>query len=147
MPMNDEVAAQFDEIAERMLLKGESWFKVRAYREGAAALRAAAEPIERLNARAELAQLPHVGKAIAEKTAGFLQTGSIPLLERLRAEAPAGLLTLLRAGMAPSLVRRARDQFAIDGPQSLRDALDSGRLEADHKLRAAARAALHAVAD
>ncbi len=141
MPANDEVAAQFDEIADRMLLNGDSWFKVRAYREGAAAIRAA-EPVEALSGRGELAQLPHVGKAIAEKTAAYLQTGSIPMLERLRAGAPSGLLTLLRTGMAPSLVRRARDKYGIEGPESLRAALGASQLDPDPKLRAAAQTAL-----
>ena len=134
---NEEVAAAFDEIADRMLLKGESWFKVRAYREGAAAIRAAG-PLVELSARGELADLPHIGKAIAEKTAAYLETGSIPLLERLRGEAPVGLLLLLRAGMPPSLVRRAHKECGVDGPPALRAALASGGFDGDRKLRAAA---------
>src|SRR5947209_626735 len=102
---NDEVAAAFDEIAERLLLQGESWFKVRAYRRGAEAIRAAVEPVETLSAGGRLARLPHVGKAIAEKTAAYLATGSIPLLERLRAETSEGQLALLHAGLQPATVR------------------------------------------
>lgn len=138
---NAEVAAAFDEIADRMLLKGESWFKVRAYRAGADAIRSAGS-VEELIARGELAKLPHVGKAIAEKTRSYLDCGAIPLLERLRGEVPAGLLLLVRAGMPPFAVRRAHGRFGVDGPDTLRAALAAGRLDGDSKLRDACQEAL-----
>jgi DNA polymerase (family 10) len=143
---NDEVAAAFDEIAERLLLQGESWFKVRAYRRGAEVIRAAAEPVALLSAEGRLAALPGVGKAIAEKTAALLTTGAIPLLERLRAETPDGLLPLLRAGVPPSVLRTLWQRFDVRDEPSLGAALAAGRLDGEPKLRRAAEQALGASA-
>ena len=131
---NEEVAAAFDEIAERLLLQGESWFKVRAYRQGAEAIRAAAEPVGALSAGGRLAKLPHLGKAIAEKTVAYLTTGSIPLLQRLRAETSDGLLSLLHEGLLPATVRALHERFGVDGPESLRAVLESGALDGDAAL-------------
>lgn len=139
---NEAVAAAFDEIAVRLLLQGESWFKVRAYREGAQALREASESVDELLAAGRLASLPHVGKAIAEKSEALLTTGAIPLLERLRAELPAGLVELVSAGLPPAVVRRLHAEFGVDGPAALATALAAGKLDSDEKLRAAAEAAL-----
>jgi DNA polymerase (family 10) len=139
---NEFAAAAFDEIAVRLLLQGESWFKVRAYREGAQALREATESVDELLAAGRLASLPHVGKAIAEKTEALLTTGVIPLLERLRAELPAGLVELVNAGLPPATVRRLHAEFGVDGPAALAAALAAGKLDGDKKLRAAAEAAL-----
>jgi len=139
---NEEVAAAFDEIGDRLLLKGESWFKVRAYRDGAAAIRATTEPVERLSSTGRLGDLPQVGKAIVEKTAALLETGAIPLLDRLRDELPAGLLDLLAAGLTPSAARTLYTRYGVDGPASLIGAVQEGRLNADRKLLAAARQAI-----
>jgi DNA polymerase/3'-5' exonuclease PolX len=126
MRRNDEVAALFDEIADRLSLLGESWFKVRAYRRAADSLRAAAEEVDALSAAGRLGTLPGVGKAIVEKTAAYLATGHIPLLDRLRAEVPDGLLALLRAGLTPAQVREVRDRLGADSPEALRAALARG---------------------
>jgi DNA polymerase (family 10) len=135
---NESVAAAFDEIAVRLLLQGESWFKVRAYRDGAQALRETPQSVDDLLAAGTLASLPHVGRAIAEKTAALLTTGQIPLLERLRTETPDGLVALVNAGMAPAVARRLHAEFGVDGPAALAAALATGRLDGEKKLREAA---------
>ena len=124
----------------RLLLQGESWFKIRAYREGARALRETPASVDELLAAGKLASLPHVGKAIAEKTEALLTTGAIPLLERLRAELPAGLVELVNAGMPPAAVRRLHAEYGVDGPPALAAALAAGKLDGERKLRAAAAA-------
>ncbi|MHB8577667.1 MAG: hypothetical protein ACYDCQ_20330 [Dehalococcoidia bacterium] len=134
---NAEVATIFDELADRLLLQGESWFKVRAYREGAAAILAAAEPVETLSLAGRLGELPGVGKAMIEKTASYLATGSFPLLDRARAATPAALLALLHAGLQPAAVRGLHTRFGVDDLAALRTALNDGTLDAEPKLRAA----------
>ncbi len=142
MRRNDELAAVFDELADRLLLQGESWFKVRAYRTGAAAIRAATEPVEQLSAEGRLGSLPGVGKAMVEKTVAYLATGSFPLLDRVRAAVPDELLGLLRTGLPPAIVRRLRAEFGIESAEALRHALAAGRLDADPRLHRAVEDAL-----
>src|SRR6266571_2966143 len=96
MTSNAEVAEQFDEIADRLLLDGESWFKVSAYRRAAESLRGMELAVEGIAARNALRRVPGVGDAIRTKIEAFLETGHIPLLDRLRLEQAPGLLALMR---------------------------------------------------
>ena len=131
MVTNVEVAAQFDEIADRLLLQGDSWFKVSSYRRAAETLRAAQRPLAGLAAEHQLLKLPGVGQAIATKIGDFLRTGEIPLLERLRAEQPDGLLRLLReSSLQPRQIRAlAGGPLKIDSPEALAAAAADGRLD------------------
>jgi DNA polymerase (family 10) len=86
MTTNAEVAAQFEELADRLQRQRESWFKVAAYRKAAATIGGLEEPIEAIAARGELRSLPGVGAAIATKIQDYLATGHIPALDRVRAE-------------------------------------------------------------
>ncbi len=139
---NEEIAAQFDEIADRLSLLGESWFKIRAYRQAAETMRGAGEDIARLSAEGRLEALPGVGAAIAQKTADYLATGHIPLLDRLRGQVPDDQLALLRAGLTPAQVREVEERLGATSPADLCAALerDGGRLSP--KTLAAARRAL-----
>jgi DNA polymerase (family X) len=86
MTTNTEIAAQFEELAERLQQRHESWFKIAAYRKAAATIRATPEPVESIAARGQLRTLPGVGAAIAVKILDYLATGHIPALDRVRAE-------------------------------------------------------------
>lgn len=119
MNRNGEIAAQFEEIADRLLLQGESWFKVRAYRTAAETMRASNQDVAELSAADRLHELPGVGDAIAQKTADYLVKGSIPLLERLRAAVPDGRLALLRAGLTPAQVRALAEATGADSPSAV----------------------------
>ena len=83
---NEEVAAVFDELAGMLRAKKELPFKYRAYEKAAAAFRALPVPIEQFRREHDLREIPGVGEAIAKKVNDLLDTGSFPLLDRLRAE-------------------------------------------------------------
>ncbi|MER3419553.1 MAG: hypothetical protein C4290_03080, partial [Chloroflexota bacterium] len=108
------------------------WFKVRAYRRAAAAIRDSSEDVARLAVEGGLKTLPGVGDAIAKKITDYLATGHIPLLDRLRTQTSDEELALLRAGLTPSQVREVREKLGTAAPGALRAALahDAGRLSA-----------------
>jgi DNA polymerase (family 10) len=85
---NAEIAEQFQELAARMYLGGEPWFKVRAYQRAAVTYRESPGEVARLAEEGRLRELPGVGKEIALKTEAYLATGHIPLLDRMRALQP-----------------------------------------------------------
>jgi DNA polymerase/3'-5' exonuclease PolX len=85
---NAEIAEQFEEIAARVYLAGEPWFKIRAYRRAAATFRELAEDVVQLANEGRLQELPGVGPEITKKTEAYLATRHIPLLDRLRAQQP-----------------------------------------------------------
>jgi DNA polymerase (family X) len=136
---NAAVAEQFEELGDRLLLQGESWFKVSAYRRAAETLRALIEPIERVAARNALGSLPGVGAAIKDKINAYLETGHITLLDRLRSEQMPGLLALMReTGLTPRNVRTlAVSPLKIDSVESLRAAVIAGNLDGSGAIDAA----------
>ncbi len=126
---NDEVAAHLYEIADLLDLLGER-FKPEAYRRAARSIESLAESVETVAARNGLKEVPGVGEAIDEKVRELLRTGSIPYLDRLRREVPAGLAELMRLpGLGPKTARRFWTEFGIEGPAELAGAIDAGRLE------------------
>jgi DNA polymerase (family 10) len=81
---NEEVAAVFDELADRLQARKELIFKIRAYRKAAFALRELPVPVEQYRREHDLQEIPGIGEAIAKKIADLLDTGSFKLLDELR---------------------------------------------------------------
>ena len=88
---NESAAQAFSEIADLLEIKGENPFKIKAYLKASRVLRELEDDLEVVRAEGRLRSIPGVGKAIADKLEAFLQTGSIPQLEELREEIPAGV--------------------------------------------------------
>src|SRR5581483_1790913 len=91
---NDEVQAALTELAELTSISGGDAFKARAYEKAARAVGGHRVDVCTLEP-AQLRQIPGVGKAIADKIVEFCRTGTMPALEKQRAEIPAGLRELI----------------------------------------------------
>lgn len=125
---NESVARAFREIAALLELKGEPVFKIRAY-ERAANQIARADDMEDLAREGKLTDLPGIGKAMADKIAYFLVTGSIPTLTELRKEIPAGLIELSTLpGLGPGRIRTLRDTLGVESMETLEDAIQNGSI-------------------
>lgn len=124
-----QVADVLDEIGRLLEFKGENPFKVRAYVNAARALADLDEPLEIVLAEGRLRGIPGIGAAIADKVATYAETGSIPLLERLRGEIPAGVLELVAVpGLGPKRARAAFQALGVASLEDLEKAAVSGRL-------------------
>ena len=111
---NDEVAALLGEYAELISITGGDAFKARVYSRAARAIRGYSADVSQLGP-GELRQIPGVGKSIADKVAEYLSTGSIRVVEELRAGIPAGRPgddrdPRPRAEPRPAASRRAGDR-------------------------------------
>jgi DNA polymerase (family X) len=125
---NEELARLFAEMAELLLLQGETGFRVRAYERGARALSGYGADLTGLSER-DLAAIPGVGKAIAAKVREYLETGRVAKLEELRAEVPAGLRALLRVpGLGPRKARQVHEALGVGSPEELAAAVAAGRV-------------------
>src|SRR6266545_4228525 len=125
---NDELARLFQEMAELLLLQGDTGFRVRAYDRGARALSGYGADLTGLSER-ELAAIPGVGKAIAAKVREYLDTGRVAKLEELRAEVPTGLRALLRVpGLGPRKARLVHEALGVGSPEELTAAVAAGRV-------------------
>lgn len=65
---NDEIARIFDEIAEMLEVAGENFFRVRAYRNAAMAIRDQTEAVV-VWPREKIDKIPGIGADLAEKIA------------------------------------------------------------------------------
>lgn len=125
---NEDVARQFAEIAALLKLSGADAFRVRAYERAASAIGAAAVDLGTLTTE-QMADLKGIGASTAAKVAEYLSTGSIGMLEQLRAKVPPGLVELTRIpGLGPKTAVQLHDELGIEGVAALRAALDEGRL-------------------
>jgi len=128
MVTNADVAGALYEIADLLDLLGER-FKPEAYRRAARAIESLSESVEAISGRGELRTIPGVGEAIEGKVSELVAGGSLPYLEKLRLQVPAGVLALMRlSGVGPKTARRLWSELGIDSPAALATAIDAGRL-------------------
>ncbi|HUF90194.1 MAG TPA: helix-hairpin-helix domain-containing protein [Gemmatimonadota bacterium] len=126
---NADVARVMEEIAGLLRFRGDDYFKIRAYENAAAAIRALEEPLDRLLAEGRLRSVPGIGAAIAQKIADYAATGAVPLHQRLIEEIPVGALELLEIpGLGPKRARAAFAEAGIDSLDALEAAARDGRL-------------------
>ncbi len=92
---NQQTGAIFRNLAALLEIKGESLFRIRAYRKAARVIDELTEDIEAVAARGGLKGLPGVGKDLAAKIQEIIQTGTLALYEQMRKEIPPVLLSFL----------------------------------------------------
>jgi DNA polymerase (family 10) len=83
---NQQIAAVFADIAQRLELKKDNIFKIRAYRKAARSIEELPVGIEQLAKEGRLKEVPGVGEAIAKKITELVTTGRLEYYERLKAE-------------------------------------------------------------
>ncbi len=93
---NLEVAEVLKTLADMLEIQGEVIYKILAYRRAAENIAALHRDINELQREGQLRSIPGVGEAIAEKLDALLTTGHFDLLDRARAEVPAGIVEMLR---------------------------------------------------
>jgi DNA polymerase (family 10) len=125
---NDEVAALLGEYAELLSITGGDAFKARVYSRAARAIKGYSADISQLGP-GELRQIPGVGKSIADKVTEYLSTGSIRVVEELRAGIPAGVreMTAIPA-LGPSRALQLHAELGIGSVDQLTEAIRAGRL-------------------
>ena len=83
---NTQIAAVFEDIAERLKLKKDNIFKIRAYQKAAREIRELAVEVEQLVREDRLREIPGVGEAITKKITELVTTGKLEYYQRLKAE-------------------------------------------------------------
>jgi DNA polymerase (family 10) len=130
-PMNNaEIAKVFEDIADFLELKGENVFKIRAYQRAARAINHLPKEIEVMVGLGEdLKAIPGVGEAIARKITELLTTGKLEYYEKLRAEFPPGISTLLSIpGIGPKTAMKLSSELGIQSIDELEQAIKDGRV-------------------
>jgi len=124
---NSEIARVFSDIADLLELKGENQFKIRAYRGVEHSIKHLPVAVERLVSENRLKEIPGVGEAIAGKITELVTTGSLEFYEKLRAEFPEGISTLLTVpGIGPRTAMRLSTELGINSVDELEAAIAGG---------------------
>jgi len=126
---NREIAAVFNDIADMLEVKGESPFRITAYRRAARALEGLTEDIADVAARGELDEIPGIGKGTAEKIQEFLRTGTIKYYEELRASLPPGITTLMAVPeVGPKTAMMLYERLGVKTIDDLEQAAKAGKI-------------------
>jgi DNA polymerase (family 10) len=124
---NDTIAGIFQDIADLLEIKGENKFKIRAYQRVVQTIEELPREIEDMVAEGEnLKNIPGVGQAIADKITEIINTGRLEYYEKLKAEFPAGITTLLEIpGVGPKTAKKLSEQ-GISSIDELETAIEEG---------------------
>lgn len=129
---NEEIAELFENMATLLELKGDSVFKIRAYQRAAWTIAQLSFPIEQaLKEGVDLKSIPDIGDAISTKVRDLVNTGRVEAYERLKAELPEGVLTLMNIpGIGPKTALLVARELGTSTIQAVREAAIDGRLAA-----------------
>jgi len=126
---NQIVAGVLYQIADLLDLKGEIFFKTRAYRIAAQAIEVLDEDIEDLVRQDRLREIPGIGEALAKKIKELVETGKLEYFEKLKKEIPEGLLKMLEIpGLGPKKVATIYKHLGVKTIPELRQACKDGKL-------------------
>ncbi|MFL5733333.1 MAG: DNA polymerase/3'-5' exonuclease PolX [Chloroflexia bacterium] len=126
---NSTFARIFNEIGAMLELKGESPFKVRAYRTAASTFANLHEDLKEVWREGRVDDLPGVGKAITDKVGELMTTGHLRFYERLLEEIPPSLISITEIPhVGPKTAMQLYQTLGIQGMADLQKALDDGRL-------------------
>ena len=126
---NQQVAEIFDRMGDMLEIKGESIYRVLAYRKAAESIRSFGLAIQQVWENGQLRQIPGVGEAIESKIDELLKTGKLGYYEKLKAEIPESLVEVLRVGdVGPKKALRFWRELGITSVEGLEAAARAGRL-------------------
>jgi DNA polymerase (family X) len=129
---NAQIALVLDEIADLLEIDNANPFRVRAYRNGARAVRDLSESVEAIvcDEKRKLTDISGIGKDLADKMATLCQTGSLPFHQELLSHIPVSVLTLMRvSGVGPKKAAALHRELNISTLEELREACTTNRVQ------------------
>lgn len=127
---NFEVAFIFYDIADILEIKGENFFKIRAYRKAAHTIENLPMDVEDLAGESRLQEIEGIGKALEEKIREIINTGTCRYYEELKKDFPRGLVEMLKIpGLGTKKIKVIYDNLGISSIEELEKAARA------HKIR------------
>ena len=133
---NEEIAELFESMGTLLEMKGDTVFKIRAYQRAARTIGQLSFPLEQaVQDGMDLKKIPGVGRAISDKIKELLETGQVSAHQRLLAELPDGVLTLMDIpGIGPKTAMLIAKDLGVSSIQGVEQAARDGRMAALPKL-------------
>ena len=135
MPVqNAEIATMFDQAADLLEIKGDNPFRVRAYRRAARTIEGLPQSVGSMLAKeADLSELPGIGKDLAGKIAGIVESGHFDLLDQLKKKLPGDLGAMAGLpGLGPKRIKLLYDKAKVRTLDDLRRAIKVGKMHGLH---------------
>lgn len=133
---NEAIADLFESMGTLLEMKGDTVFKIRAYQRAARTIGQLSFPLEQaVQDGMDLKKIPGVGRAISDKIKELLETGQVSAHQRLLAELPDGVLTLMDIpGIGPKTAMLIAKDLGVSSIQGVEQAARDGRMAALPKL-------------
>ena len=126
---NGDVALLLEGIAKLLALKGEEYYRIRAYEEAARSISSAPQDIVQLHSAGHLRDIPGVGPAIAAKIGEYLDTGRLRYYDDLKRQVHPEAADLLEVpGLGPARARALHDELDISMIPELQQAAREHRI-------------------
>jgi DNA polymerase (family 10) len=129
LPRNDQVAEQFELLADLLELEGTDAFRISAYRKAAQLIRETPSPVAQMALEGRAKNLQGIGKTIEGKIVEIVEDGEIHALTKRKALVPAEVATFMRLpGLGPKTARRIWQELGITTVEELRAAAEAQQL-------------------
>lgn len=126
---NREIAELFDRIADALEVKGETGFKVVAYRKASRILQDMAEDVEVVAREGRLESVPGIGQGLAGKISEYIETGKMAKYAEAMKGLPESLLGLLEIqGLGGKTVHLMHEKLGVKDIDGLKRAIADGSL-------------------
>mgnify|MGYP005835985369 CR=1 FL=1 len=128
---NIEIARLLSETADLMEIAGEDGFRIRSYRNGAAAIEALGERVAEILAdpARSITDVPGIGKGLAAVLAEILERGSFGRRDELLERFPPTAPEMLRIqGLGPKTIRALWEHFRVSTLEELERLCHEGKL-------------------
>jgi len=126
---NREIADIFDRIADALEIKGESGFKVVAYRKASRILQDMTEDIETVSREGRLESVPGIGSGLAGKIKEYVETGRMTKYNEVMKDIPESLLGLLEIqGLGGKTIHLVHEELGVNGLDDLKRVIADGSL-------------------
>jgi len=124
---NHEVADLLFKIADGLDLSGGAFFKIRAYRRAARAIKDLSENIEKVYKEGNLTDIEGVGEGIAKKIEEYLKKGKMTKLEEISKNVPESLFDLLHIrDLGPRTLHNLNKELGVENLQDLKKVIENG---------------------
>jgi DNA polymerase (family X) len=129
LPRNEDVAGQFDLLADLLELEGAESFRVLAYRRAATRMRETSGSIAQLALDGRAKELQGIGKTIEEKIVQIVEQGEIEALAKRRTTVPPEVVSFMRLpGLGPKTAARIWKELGVTTLAELKGAAESEQL-------------------
>ena len=129
LPRNQDVADQFELLADLLELEGADSFRVIAYRRAAQRMRETAGSIAQLAVEGKAKELAGIGSTIEEKIVQIVSDGRIHALVQREERIPPDVRRFMKLpGLGPKTAAKIWQQLGVTTLEQLKEAAEQGRL-------------------